>query len=261
MKTKNLFPYYGGRFYLLPDLIHIFDFLRSKRRLSTFVDVFGGSGTVILNAGDFKVKIYNDLDRALYTLMKSLQDPVRRNEIIEKLNWALMSRDEFNESLKSDDPYYTLYRFASSFSGNGQYFATSYSVYRNPIRSTYENVKSNWKIMQSWVIENLDFRDLIPKYDRSYTLFYLDPPYLGHETIYKYGFSVEDMKDLKNTISELKGCYVLNEQTLNEKDLIPIFGEPTMRKEYRNQVPKKNGKTQKREELFWVYLDGEVIRW
>ena len=31
------------------------------------------------------------------------------------------------------------------------------------------------------VVENLDFEDFIKRYDREFALFYIDPPYWGHE--------------------------------------------------------------------------------
>jgi len=68
-----------------------------------------------------------------------------------------------------------------------------------------------------WVdvtIENLDFRDVIRKYDREHTLFYCDPPYLSVEELstrdyYDLEFSWWDMRTLLSMLSEIKGKFVL----------------------------------------------------
>jgi site-specific DNA-adenine methylase len=47
---KSLFPYYGGRFYQLKDIIGILNEHRDS--FDVVVDVFGGSGKVLLNIPD-----------------------------------------------------------------------------------------------------------------------------------------------------------------------------------------------------------------
>jgi DNA adenine methylase len=63
-------------------------------------------------------------------------------------------------------------------------------------------------------IENMDFRDLIRKYDAENVVFYCDPPFLStseakREDYYRFTFTDKDMKDLLNTLSSIKGKFVL----------------------------------------------------
>ena len=58
------------------------------------------------------------------------------------------------------------------------------------------------------VIENKDFCALIKSYDRSESLFFCDPPYVGTETYYD-GFTTDDHVRLKNVLSGIKGKFIL----------------------------------------------------
>ncbi len=62
-------------------------------------------------------------------------------------------------------------------------------------------------------IENLDFGQLIRKYDRETTLFYIDPPYVSTEYYYNHYktlFTKEDHIRLANLLKEIRGKFVLS---------------------------------------------------
>ena len=51
----------------------------------------------------------------------------------------------------------------------------------------------------------------VRRYDRPRTLFYLDPPYLGHETDYGKGmFSVEDFSRMAALLRGIEGQFILS---------------------------------------------------
>jgi len=61
------------------------------------------------------------------------------------------------------------------------------------------------------VIENLDWADFLPRYDRPGTLFYLDPPYLGSESDYGSGLFVRaDFERLAAALAALEGRFLLS---------------------------------------------------
>ncbi len=62
------------------------------------------------------------------------------------------------------------------------------------------------------VIECKDFRDLIPRYDRPHSFFFLDPPY-WNITGYKYDFTGQDFLELKEILQNIKGKFLM---TLND---------------------------------------------
>ncbi|UTO29189.1 DNA adenine methylase [Bartonella harrusi] len=60
-------------------------------------------------------------------------------------------------------------------------------------------------------IEHLDWSDFILRYDRTNTLFYLDPPYWGVEDYYgKDLFKREDYQTMFSLLAQLKGKFLLS---------------------------------------------------
>lgn len=60
------------------------------------------------------------------------------------------------------------------------------------------------------ILENKDFESLICQYDRLESFFYCDPPYYQAEGCYAKVFSKDDHYRLKNTLSEIKGKFLLS---------------------------------------------------
>jgi DNA adenine methylase len=60
-------------------------------------------------------------------------------------------------------------------------------------------------------IENRDFREIIPRFDKGDTFFYIDPPYHGCENYYGNDiFSREDFKVLRDLLKCIKGKFILS---------------------------------------------------
>ena len=60
-------------------------------------------------------------------------------------------------------------------------------------------------------IENLSFEKFIPRYDKSTTLFYIDPPYYTNEDDYGKGlFKRSDFEVLNELLKGLKGRFILS---------------------------------------------------
>jgi len=98
----------------------------------------------------------------------------------------------------------------------------------------------------------LDYKELIKKYDSPTTFFYLDPPYLKGGKSYKFSFTLEDFKELHNIITNIKGYWLMNESERDFPELIKIFGEPQIVKEYSNSVNTNSGNRKaQRKEGFW----------
>jgi DNA adenine methylase len=61
------------------------------------------------------------------------------------------------------------------------------------------------------VVENMDFQDLLLKYDSPTTYFYMDPPYWKTENYYSnHDFDVNDHLRLADTLKSLKGKWSLS---------------------------------------------------
>lgn len=74
------------------------------------------------------------------------------------------------------------------------------------------------------VIECLDYKEFIARYDREGTLFYLDPPYYGNENDYGRGlFSRAEFTEMATLLQGIKGSFILS---LNDR--------PEVRKTFKN---------------------------
>lgn len=60
------------------------------------------------------------------------------------------------------------------------------------------------------VIECLPYADVITRYDRPDTLFYLDPPYYGNEKDYNASFTRSEFVAMAEQLSQIKGHFVLS---------------------------------------------------
>jgi DNA adenine methylase len=63
-------------------------------------------------------------------------------------------------------------------------------------------------------VERLPYDQVLRRYDRPETLFFIDPPYLGTEHYYGEGlFSSDDHQRLADQLGQLKGQFIL---TIND---------------------------------------------
>jgi DNA adenine methylase len=268
MQRVKFFKFYGAKTHLLKDIYNVILPLRDK--ITCFVDVFGGSGVVALNL-PFKsnVIVYNDLDKWLYTTFKVIQNEEKRNKLIEKLEYAFKHRDifnEFKESYKKEEnledveiAFRFIYLVQSSYNGDMSSYGITISEYRrvNEIIYPIHNLKLGY-LLKGWIIENLDFKELMKKYDSETTFFYLDPPYLTGGKDYRLKFSIKDMEDLKQICDNLKGYYLLNESDKDFEEIKKLFGEPKFTKRYVNNFNARFMKKSYRLEGFWYNFTSQA---
>lgn len=58
-------------------------------------------------------------------------------------------------------------------------------------------------------IENLPYREILERYDRSDTFFYLDPPYCGVK-VYRLNFEAKDFEALAEALAKVKGKFLMS---------------------------------------------------
>ena len=260
IKRIKLFSYYGGKYYLLNDILNEITRIIEKYDIKCVVDAFGGSGTVILSLPlKYKIlRIYNDIDKRLTTVLKILMDNEKREKLLNSLEFAMRSRDIFNEFKNSEWDKLTdeeialrfLYISAYSYRGNLTYYGYALNPQQKYMSPLLNHIKNNFTYIRELSnIENLDFRELIKKYGKKTTLFYLDPPYLTRSELYKYRFTEKDFTDLKEMLDYTQSKYILNSTDKDFNFINKIFGNYTFKKEYRNLFNRKSGS---RLEGFWI---------
>ena len=254
---KSTFPYYGGRFYQIKNILEILE--KNLDQFDVVVDVFGGSGKVLLNIPEAwkKVKVYNDVNKDLYVTFKVLQDNKKRMQLERKLRFAFPHETIFQE-LKLSSPkndvdiaFKTIYLHTFSFSGAGKAFKRYYKKANLPPLRT-----EDFLLVKKWIVENMDFRSLMKRYNRPDVLLYLDPPYLRGGNQYKYKFKMEDFVDLKALMDVHQGTYLMN-LSMTDPEMIGIFGDPKMVTEhFRSTMVCDQQKENKWGCGYWWSLEG-----
>jgi site-specific DNA-adenine methylase len=159
---------------------------------------------------------------------KVLQDSGKRMQLERKLRNAFPHESIFQEMRRSDPrsdvdiAFKTIYLHTFSFSGAGKAFKRFYKrANLPPLRS------EDFLLVKKWIVENMDFRDLMKRYNKPDVLLYLDPPYLRGGDQYRYKFKMEDFVELKELLDNHQGTYLLN-LSMTDPEMIGIFGEPNM---------------------------------
>lgn len=187
----------------------------------TYAEGFVGMAGVFLRRGRrAKAEVINDYNRDVATFFRVLQ----RHYVafLEMMKFQLSTRAEFQRLVATDaDTLTDLERAARFFylqrtAFGGKVAGRTYGVDpRMPVRFNVTRLapmlEELHERLSGVAIECLDFRDFIRRYDRPATLFYLDPPYYGHETDYGRGlFKREDFDELAALLSDLKGRFILS---------------------------------------------------
>jgi len=218
----SLFKYPGGDTYLLP-------YLRGMIPPHTcYVEVFGGSGKLLLNKPPSRVEVYNDIDGELVNLFRVVKNREMFRKFMNHLDMVLYSREIFYEYLRKlregvgdniERAVYLFYTLNASINGMGKSFSTSR---KDNTAKRFFNVvgrlREIHRRLKRVVVENLDFRDVMLKYDSPQTFFYLDPPHLYSSTekysYYSARFTDNDYLDLLNLLDKIEGKFLLK-QTLS----------------------------------------------
>lgn len=185
-----------------------------------YVEPFAGAAWVLFRKPESKVEVINDINREVVTLYRCLQ--WHPEEFMRFFKWALVSRDEFARLQKADPDtltdiqraarFYYLQRTAFGGKVINQafgYAATAPSHF-NLLRIEEQLSAAHLRLCRVYV-ECLPYAEVIRRYDRQDTCFYVDPPYFGSEHYYGRGlFSREDFGVLAGLLAGIKGKFLLS---------------------------------------------------
>ncbi|WP_318035264.1 DNA adenine methylase [Rhizobium ruizarguesonis] len=142
-------------------------------------------------------------------------------QFMDTLKFQITSRREF-ERLKACDPatltdleraarFIYLQKLAFGGKVTGQNFGVDGRSARFNLTRLVPLLEDVHERLSGVVIENLDWLDFIARYDRSGTLFYLDPPYFGSEGNYgKTLFGRDQFAAMAERLKRLKGGFILS---------------------------------------------------
>ena len=221
-----------------------------------YVEPFAGAAWVLFRKPESKAEVLNDINRDLVTLYRVVKHHLE--EFIRYFKWALISRDEFKR-LKDENPdtltdiqraarFYYLQQLC--FGGRITSPSFGYSAQRGPrlnLLRIEEQISAAHLRLARVYVECLPYAELITRYDRPETFFYIDPPYWNCENYYGDGlFSREDFARLAVQLAAIEGKFLLS---LNDTPGVrKTFAAFTM-EEVKTQYTCSNGKNMKAGEL------------
>lgn len=243
---KSPINYIGNKYKLISQIIPLF-----PEKISTFVDVFGGSGTVLINT-NAEHYIYNDINPYVERIFRGLietdtQDIINAIEkIIQEYSLSKTNKDGFeklrdfyNQEDNKEKDWITLYtlmchsfnhqfrfntkhEYNSSFGKNRSYFSERQKI---DLRQMKERMTTDIVTM-SKSFKDIDYSD----FDEN-DLLYFDPPYLNSVGNYndgKRGFEGWDEKnerDLLDLLDSLNGKtrFALSNNLKYENELLNKF--------------------------------------
>jgi DNA adenine methylase len=185
-----------------------------------YCEAFLGMGGVFLKRRQAPpAEVINDLSRDVATLFRVLQRHYQA--FLEMLRWQLTTRADFERLMATPPDTMTdlersarfLYLQRCGFGGKVaiRTFGVNYtSGARFDVTRLVPLLEDVHSRLAGVVIECLPWGACIAKYDRPGTLFYLDPPYWGHERYYGVGFGREQFEVLADVLSRLQGRFILS---------------------------------------------------
>ncbi len=227
--TSPVAPYLGGKRRLAARIIERLGAIPHTIYCEPFI---GLGGVFLRRPWRSKAEVINDISRDVTTLFRVLQR--HYVPLMDMLRWQLTSRTEFERLAATDPETLTdleraarfLYLQRTTFGGRvaGRSFGVSVTApARFDITKLGAVLEDVHERLAGVVIERLPYADLIRRYDRPGTLFYLDPPYAGGEADYGAGvFGPEDFGRLAAMLAGIKGRFILS-----------INDTPEMRKVFR----------------------------
>lgn len=205
-------PYIGGKNRLAAQIIALFP------DHTTYVEAFAGGAQVFFRKEPSKVEVLNDLDHEIVNFYRVCQS--HYEELVRYLRFTIASRIWF-AILKATDPVTLtdiqraarfLYLQKNAFGGlivkqNFHYGVTKQSNFNPPrIPKIIEDAHNRLANVQ---LESLPYEQVLEKYDRPTTLFYLDPPYWDRK-LYKFNFKEGDFLALEQRLGRLAGRFILS---------------------------------------------------
>lgn len=244
----------------------------------TYVEPFSGMFWVFFNMDlkeypNLKRVVYNDFNPLNYNLFKCIQNPSELLKAIESIPCQQFGVSEtpqlykdkfnefqseiFNEGFKVNCPDYItaakyVYILTQVFSGSKPE-TSSYIDLKGKYKSKYLTFRDKLS-KPDWVehflritdVENMDFADVIKKYDSPTSYFYTDPPYWKTENYYSnHDFDRNDHERLANSLKEIQGKFSLSYydfELLNE--WFPKDEYKWESKEFAKAAAAKKGKEQ-----------------
>lgn len=190
-----------------------------------YVEAFGGSAGVMANKPLSSLEVYNDINDHcvdFFRVIKNRSDELR--EWLRKTPYSSEIQNEYVNRLEKGDYkttiekvgmwHFTSFATRACLQGKGGKSFRRSLTDKNPISQTYRKAVSNLeKTVERFrdvLIENMDYVELVEKYDAEETLIYFDPPYLENGDAYYDHDGDFDHFELLEVLEEMDGKWVVS---------------------------------------------------
>ena len=209
---KPIIPWIGGKRRLADKIL-------PKLPMHTcYAEPFAGAAAILFAKEPADCEVLNDVNGELVNLYRIVKNHLE--EFVRQFKWALTSRQMFEwEQMKRPETltdiqraarFYYLQKLAFGGRVEGQNFgtATTSGPRLNLLRIEEELSMAHLRLANVWV-ENLDWQQLIKRYDRPHTVFYCDPPYWQTEG-YGVEFGYDNYLAMNSLANSIQGSMVIS---------------------------------------------------
>ena len=219
--AEPIAPWFGGKKHLAKRIAARIEATPHKCYAEPFV---GMGGVFLRRRARPKSEILNDRNGEIVNLFRITRE--HPAELAKQFEWTLSSRQEYARLVAVPPQTLTdvqrAARFAflqqMMFGGKPATMATpgtmGPSVYHKakvrPARMR-RLISAAHRRLEGVHVECLDWAVFIRRYDRPFTLFYIDPPYWGHENDYGRGiFERGDFARMAELLGQIRGRFILS---------------------------------------------------
>lgn len=208
---KSILSWFGGKSFLLHHILQL-------PQHSFYAEIFGGGASVLFAKPPSYEELYNDLNDQLVNFWCQLKS--HRSELEQKIQeiGVLFSRTLFYRYKELTDD--SLENAARFFYVNNLSFSGDMNTFGGiGFKHNYNNHRVMWNKLSYLseveerlihvMIENQDFRQLIPRLDKKGVVMYIDPPYNQGGDNYERGiggskWSKKDDADLLQILKSIQ---------------------------------------------------------
>jgi len=268
-----MLSYIGGKSKIGKWIVPFYD-----KDMETYVEVFGGMFWCFFNMDlkefpNLKKVVYNDFNPLNYNLFKCIQNPTELLGAINSIDCQKFGVEITPSIYKEQFINFQAEIFAENFRvEHGNYEVAAKYVYiltqvfsgSKPETSSFIDLKGKYKskyltfrdklLKPDWIehflkithVENMDFAEVIKKYDSPKTYFYVDPPYWKTENYYSnHDFDRQDHERLSKSLISMEGKFSLSYYDFPLlSEWFPKDTYTWEKKEFAKAAAAKKGKTQ-----------------
>ena len=268
-----MLSYIGGKSKIGKWIVPFYD-----KDMETYVETFGGMFWCFFNMDlsqfpNLKKVVYNDFNPLNYNLFKCIQNPTKLLKAINSIDCQKFGMEITPSIYKEQFISFQAEIFNEGFSVElGDYDVAAKYVYiltqvfsgSKPETSSFIDLKGKYKskyltfrdklLKPDWIehflkithVENMDFAEVIKKYDSPNTYFYVDPPYWKTENYYSnHDFDRQDHERLSNSLISMEGKFSLSYYDFPLlSEWFPKDTYTWEKKEFAKAAAAKKGKTQ-----------------